>query len=115
MGYAAGPFAYEEGIHLPFYAVHPDVKGGQDCRALTGHIDITPTLLALAGIDATKRTEIAGRDLPGKDLSTLFTGPGAADERTEKQSDDAEMRDQKGHMMFAPRPARERRGCEVRH
>ena len=74
-----GPFAYEEGIHLPFYAVHPDVKGGQDCRALTGHIDITPTLLALAGIDATKRTEIAGRDLPGKDLSTLFTGPGAAD------------------------------------
>lgn len=74
-----GPFAYEEGVHLPFYAVHPDVKGGQDCRALTGHIDIVPTLLAMAGVDATKRAEIAGRTLPGKDFSGLLTNPGAAD------------------------------------
>ena len=74
-----GPFAYEEELHLPFYAVHPDVKGGQDCRALTGHIDIVPTLLAMAGADATKRSEFAKRDLPGKDFSTVFTNPGGAD------------------------------------
>src|SRR5262245_43049324 len=29
-----GPFAYEECIHLPFYVTHPDVRGGQECRAL---------------------------------------------------------------------------------
>jgi hypothetical protein len=74
---ANGPWAARRGavcVCVPrrhssaLQAVYPDVKGGQDCRALTSHIDITPTLLAMAGIDATKRTEIAGRDLPGKDL-----------------------------------------------
>lgn len=74
-----GPFAYEDNIHLPFYVVHPDVKGGQDCRALSGHIDLVPTLLAMAGTEATKRAEFAGRALPGKDLSPLFTNPGGAD------------------------------------
>jgi arylsulfatase len=41
-------FAYEESLHLPFYVVHPDVKGGEDCHALTSHIDVAPTLLAMA-------------------------------------------------------------------
>lgn len=74
-----GPFAYEENLHLPFYWVHPDVKGGQDCRSLSGHIDFAPTLLAMAGIDATKRAEFAGQELPGKDLTPLLTNPAAAD------------------------------------
>jgi arylsulfatase len=74
-----GPFAYEETIHLPFYLVHPDVRGGQECRALTGHIDAVPTLLAMAGAEATRRAEFAGRELPGKDLTPLLTNPGAAE------------------------------------
>jgi arylsulfatase A-like enzyme len=63
-----GPFAYQEAIHLPFYMVHPDVDGGQDCRALSSHIDMVPTLLSLAGVPAGAVGELAGRDLPGKDL-----------------------------------------------
>jgi arylsulfatase len=74
-----GPFAYEETIHLPFYLVHPDVKGGQGCRALTGHIDAVPTLLAVAGVEGTGRAELAGRELPGKDLTPLLANPGAAE------------------------------------
>ena len=74
-----GPFAYEETTHLPLYMVHPDVKGGQDCRALTGHIDMVPTLLAMAGVGSGKSGELAGRTLPGKDLSPLLTNPGSAD------------------------------------
>ncbi len=74
-----GPFAYEQNIHLPLHVVHPDVKGGQDCRALTGHIDLVPSLLAMAGVDATRRADFAGADLPGKDLTPLFTNPAAAD------------------------------------
>jgi len=74
-----GPFAYQENLHLPLYLVHPDVKGGQDCRALSGHIDMVPSLLAMAGADATRRAEFAGRNLPGKDLTPLLTNPGAAD------------------------------------
>ena len=73
-----GPFAYEETTHLPLYITHPDVRGGQDCRALSGHIDLVPTLLAMAGVAPGRVSEFARRDLPGKDLTPLLTNPGAA-------------------------------------
>lgn len=73
-----GPFAYQETIHLPFLVSHPDTNGGQDCRALTSHIDMVPTLLAMAGVPPERIAEVAGRDLPGKDLSRLLANPGAA-------------------------------------
>lgn len=73
-----GPFAYKETTHLPFHVTHPDVRGGQECRALTGHIDMVPTLLAMAGVSPTRVAELAGRDLPGRDLTPLLTNPGAA-------------------------------------
>ncbi|MGY8638683.1 sulfatase-like hydrolase/transferase [Bradyrhizobium sp. 14AA] len=81
-----GPFAYEETTHLPFYMVHPDVRGGQECRALTGHIDVVPTLLSIAGIPASKSGEIAGRTLPGKDMTSLLTNPGAADVHASREA-----------------------------
>ncbi|MGJ7510097.1 sulfatase-like hydrolase/transferase [Variovorax sp. GT1P44] len=70
-----GAFVYEENLHLPFYVVHPDVRGGQDCRALSSHIDLAPTLLAAAGMDRTRSSEVAGRDLPGKDLGPAIGNP----------------------------------------
>jgi len=73
-----GPFAYEETMHLPMYMVHPDVQGGQDCRALTGHIDFVPTLLSMAGASKDQASNAAGRTLPGKDMSAVFTNPGKA-------------------------------------
>jgi len=73
-----GPFAYEETFHVPMYVVHPDVRGGHDCRALTSHIDIAPSLLAFAGADQTRTAELAGRELPGMDFSSLLNDPGAA-------------------------------------
>ena len=73
-----GPFAYQETFHVPMYVVHPDVRGGRTCGALTSHIDIAPTLLALAGADRTRTAEFAGRELPGKDFAALLNDPGAA-------------------------------------
>lgn len=73
-----GPFAYQETMHLPLYVVHPDVRGGGNCKALTSHLDFVPTLLSMAGVPAGKQGDIAGRDLAGKDISTVFTNPGAA-------------------------------------
>jgi arylsulfatase A-like enzyme len=70
-----GPFAYQETNHLPFYLMHPDVKGGQRCKSLSSHIDFAPTLLSMAGVTADRAAEIAGRTLPGKDLSPLLTNP----------------------------------------
>ena len=74
-----GPFAYEEGIHIPLMMTHPDVGGGQSTHALTSHIDIVPTLLAMAGVSDSRRGEFAGRDLPGKDLTPVLGNPGGAD------------------------------------
>ncbi|WP_237216796.1 sulfatase-like hydrolase/transferase, partial [Falsiroseomonas oryziterrae] len=73
-----GPFAYEETTHLPLYVTHPDVRGGQDCRALSGHIDLVPTLLGMAGVAPGRVAELARRTLPGKDLTPLLANPGAA-------------------------------------
>lgn len=74
-----GPFAYEEAIHLPMIVAHPDVKGGQNCHSLTGHIDMVPTILSMCGVDKSKSGELAGRELPGKDFSTMLNRPASAD------------------------------------
>ena len=71
-----GPFAYHETNHLPLYIVHPDVKGGQQCKSLTSHIDLAPTLLSMAGVKSGRVAEVA-RPLPGKDLTPLLSNPGS--------------------------------------
>jgi len=81
-----GAFAYEESLHLPFYVMHPDVRGGQDCRALSSHIDVAPTLLAWAGLDSARRGDAAGRDLPGHDLSPALSDARAAKPDTVRDS-----------------------------
>jgi len=55
------------------------VRGGQTCNALTSHIDIAPSLLALACADRTRTAEFAGRELPGRDFASLLNDPRSAD------------------------------------
>jgi arylsulfatase len=73
-----GPFAYKETFHVPLYVVHPDVRGGRSCNALTSHIDIAPSLLAFAGADRSAAAELGGVDLPGKDFTTVLNDPSGA-------------------------------------
>jgi arylsulfatase len=40
---------------------------------------VVPTLLSIAGVPPEKSGELAGRTLPGKDITTVLTNPGAAD------------------------------------
>ena len=65
-------------MHLPLLFTHPDVSGGQNCNALSGHIGLVPTLLSMAGAKPDQAAEVAGRQLPGKDMSTVFTSPDSA-------------------------------------
>ena len=74
-----GPFAYEEGIHIPFIVSHPDVSGGQSDRALSSHIDIVPTLLSMAGVSDSQKGEFAGRELPGKNLLPVIGNAASAE------------------------------------
>jgi len=81
-----GPFAYEEAIHVPFKVMHPDVAGGVECRALSSHIDIAPTILSLAGVKQTDVATLAGRELPGKDLSPVLGNPKGAETNSVRDS-----------------------------
>lgn len=73
-----GPFAYEEAIHLPMQVVHPDVRGGQSCEALTSHIDLVPTLLSMAGVRPGSVGELAGRELPGRSFASAVGAPASS-------------------------------------
>jgi choline-sulfatase len=72
--------AYEEAIRVPLVIAHPSLKGGTRIALPTSHIDLAPTLLGLAGLDA---EELRGSfeskfsdavPLVGRDLSGLIRG-----------------------------------------
>ena len=68
---------YEQESHVPAVIVHPEYSGGQNCQALTCHIDLIPTLVGLTGADAGLRQK-AVEGLPGHDFSPLLKAPAAA-------------------------------------
>jgi len=48
---------YEPSAAVPLIIAGPGVRGGRVATALTGHVDILPTLLDLAGVEAPTRRE----------------------------------------------------------
>jgi arylsulfatase len=68
-----GATAYREQNHVPLIVSHPahPQTHGQQCGAVTSHVDLAPTLLAWTGVDAGKQSSIT-RDLHGKDLTVLL-------------------------------------------
>jgi len=76
-----GPFVYEENNHVPFVVAGPGIPSGARVDALSSHVDVVPTLLALVGepIEAARARWPA---LAGQDLSGVVRG-GAAGPRRE--------------------------------
>ena len=79
--------AFDETVRVPMIVKGPGVApvdGG--ITMPTSHVDLIPTLMGLAGIDAERagaavaRTHTEARPLPGRDLSRLLTGAAPADE-----------------------------------
>jgi arylsulfatase len=66
--HAKGAAAYREQNHVPLIVAHPALPGGRRCRAVTSHLDIAPTLVAMSGAAPVK-------GLPGKDFSRLLADP----------------------------------------
>jgi arylsulfatase A-like enzyme len=77
--HSKGATVYREQNNVPLLIVHPSHPGGRQCRAVTSHVDLAPTLLAMTGISAGPVKTI-GKDLPGKDLSALLAAPDRAGE-----------------------------------
>jgi arylsulfatase len=71
-----GNVVYRENASVPFAIVHPDIRTGGDTPALASHVDIAPTLLRFAGIEAAVLAEQAPW-LKGRDL-TVALGPAAS-------------------------------------
>ncbi len=68
-----GATTYQEQNHVPLIVSHPAYSQahGQQCRAVTSHLDLAPTLLRWTGVDAEKQVNITRR-LRGSDLTPLL-------------------------------------------
>lgn len=76
--HAKGAAAYREQNHVPLIIAHPGYSGGQQCRAVTSHLDLAPTLVRFTGIAEERWAKIV-RGLSGKDLSGLLANADRAD------------------------------------
>ncbi len=78
--------AYDETLRVPLLIAGPGIAAGSRVDHLSSHVDLLPTLLGLAGLDAERlREDLARRHseaqpLVGRDLSALARGGAASDE-----------------------------------
>ncbi|MCX4808626.1 sulfatase-like hydrolase/transferase [Streptomyces sp. NPDC058682] len=68
-----GNLVYDENFHVPFMIAHPDLPGGGRTDALASSVDIAPTLLEIAGVDATE-TATRHPALKGHSLMPVLHG-----------------------------------------
>ena len=68
-----GATAYREQNHVPLIVSHPGYSHthGQQCNALTCHLDLAPTLIGWTGVDPEKQEKIT-HNLRGQDLTPLL-------------------------------------------
>ena len=76
--HAKGAVSYREQNNVPLIVVHPAYPGGKQCRAVTSHVDIAPTLVGFTGVAPDKRAGIV-KGLPGKDFASVLAAPERAD------------------------------------
>lgn len=76
--HAKGAVSYREQNNVPLIVAHPAYQGGKQCRAVTSHVDLAPTLVSLTGVAPDKHAAIV-KGLPGKDFSGVLAAPEGAD------------------------------------
>jgi len=69
-----GATSYREQNNVPLIVAHPAFPGGKRCKAVTSHLDIAPTLVALTNASPETKAAIT-KDLPGKDFSPVLAAP----------------------------------------
>lgn len=76
---------YDESWRVPLLIAGPDITPGRRIDRLTSHVDLLPTLLGLAGLDAAElaaglsRTHTEAQPPVGRDLSGLLHGDDPGD------------------------------------
>jgi arylsulfatase len=74
--HSKGATAYRQQNNVPLIIVHPAYPGGREAQALTSHLDLAPTLVAMTAAPSDKKAAIA-RHLKGKDISPVLANPQA--------------------------------------
>ena len=72
--HAKGATSYREQNQVPLIVAHPAYPGGKRCKAVTSHLDITPTLISLTSATPERKAAIT-KGLPGKDFSSVLAAP----------------------------------------
>jgi arylsulfatase len=72
--HSKGATVYREQNNVPLIVVHPAHAGGKRCKAVTSHLDIAPTLVALTNASPEKKAVMV-KALPGKDFSAVLAAP----------------------------------------
>ena len=74
-----GATSYKEQVHVPLWIRHPGhaTSAGKECAALTSHLDLTPTILGLAGVGSSQ-LRFKAPVLKGHDVSELLASPTTA-------------------------------------
>lgn len=72
--HSKGATAYREQNNVPLIIVHPAFPGGKETRAVTSHLDLAPTLVAMTNAPQEKKAAIT-KHLKGKDLSPVLSEP----------------------------------------
>lgn len=72
-----GGIHFDEATVVNMTAVVPGGRRGVHSGAVGSHLDLTPTVLAFAGLDDQRRQQLYPA-LPGRDLSQVFTNPESA-------------------------------------
>ena len=82
-----GATAYKEQLHVPLMIRHPayPASAGKACTALTSHLDITPTILGLAGVSEAQLQQRAP-DMKGQELGGLLASPDSAADNAARQA-----------------------------
>jgi len=75
--HAKGAVAYREQNNVPLVISHPAHPGGRSCLAITSHLDLAPTLVAMTDASPDRKAAIV-KPLHGKDLTVLLQNPQSA-------------------------------------
>ena len=80
------PNVYEQLVHIPLIISVPGQKSRYDVNSLTSTVDIVPTMLKIAGVEAPAEAPLEGRVLPGFENWALASGSnlGASDENASR-------------------------------
>ena len=73
-----GNLVYDENFHVPFIVRHPDLPGGNVVEPLASAVDLAPTLLSFAGLDAAGIAEKFPA-LKGHSLTEVLAGGSVRD------------------------------------